>query len=68
MAERFEIVEKALLKMLDEKKYASLRAIIIKAFDDLGLRSQRFTGIVFGTPYRLGSAICFFHRKASFRE
>ena len=27
MAERFEIVEKALLKMLDEKKYASLRDI-----------------------------------------
>ena len=29
MAERFEIVEKALLKMLDEKKYASLRDILI---------------------------------------
>ena len=29
MAERFEIVEKALLRMLDEKKYASLRDILI---------------------------------------
>ena len=29
MAERFEIVEKALLKMLDEKKYSSLRDILI---------------------------------------
>ena len=29
MAERFEIVEKALLKMLDEKKYASLRDILV---------------------------------------
>ena len=29
MAERFEIVEKALLKMLGEKKYASLRDILI---------------------------------------
>ena len=27
----------------------SSTSIIIKAFDDLGLRSQRFTGIVFGT-------------------
>lgn len=27
----------------------SSTTIIIKAFDDLGLRSQRFTGIVFGT-------------------
>ena len=29
MAERFEIVEKALLKMLEEKKYASLRDILL---------------------------------------
>ncbi len=29
MAERFEIVEKALLKMLGEKKYASLRDILV---------------------------------------
>ena len=29
MAERFEIVEKALLKMLDEKKYATLRDILV---------------------------------------
>ena len=29
MAERFEIVDKALLKMLDEKKYASLRDILV---------------------------------------
>lgn len=29
MAERFEIVERALLKMLDEKKYASLRDILV---------------------------------------
>ena len=29
MAERFEIVEKALLKMLEEKKYASLRDILV---------------------------------------
>ena len=29
MAERFEIVEKALLKILDEKKYASLRDILV---------------------------------------
>ena len=28
MAERFEIVEKALLKMLEEKKYAGLRDIL----------------------------------------
>ena len=43
MAERFEIVEKALLKMLDEKKYASLRDILVTMnpidvaglFDDL---------------------------------
>ncbi|MBQ3503510.1 MAG: magnesium transporter [Oscillospiraceae bacterium] len=29
MAERFEIVEKALLKMLEEKKYATLRDILV---------------------------------------
>ena len=29
MAERFEIVEKALLKMLEDKKYASLRDILV---------------------------------------
>ena len=29
MAERFEIVEKALLKMLEEKKYSTLRDILI---------------------------------------
>mgnify|MGYP002518159469 CR=1 FL=1 len=29
MAERFEIVEKALLKMLEEKKYAGLRDILL---------------------------------------
>ena len=29
MAERFELVEKALLKMLEEKKYATLRDILI---------------------------------------
>ncbi len=29
MAERFEIVEKALLKMLEEKKYAALRDILV---------------------------------------
>ena len=29
MAERFEIVQKALLKMLEEKKYASLRDILV---------------------------------------
>ena len=29
MAERFEIVQKALLKMLEEKKYAVLRDILI---------------------------------------
>ena len=29
MAERFEIVEKALLKMLDEKKYSTLRDILV---------------------------------------
>ena len=29
MAERFEIVEKALLKMLEEKKYSSLRDILV---------------------------------------
>ena len=29
MAERFEIIEKALLKMLEEKKYASLRDILV---------------------------------------
>ena len=29
MAERFEIVEKALLKMLEEKKYAALRDILL---------------------------------------
>ena len=28
MAERFEIVEKALLKLLEEKKYATLRDIL----------------------------------------
>ena len=28
MAERFEIVEKALLKMLEDKKYATLRDIL----------------------------------------
>ena len=43
MAERFELVEKALLKMLSEKKYASLRDILVTMnpidvaglFDDL---------------------------------
>jgi len=43
MAERFEIVEKALLKMLEEKKYAALRDILLvmnpsdiaALFDDL---------------------------------
>ncbi len=43
MAERFEIVEKALLKMLDEKKYATMRDILVvmnpsdiaAIFDDL---------------------------------
>ena len=43
MAERFELVEKALLKMLAEKKYASLRDILVTMnpidvaglFDDL---------------------------------
>ena len=43
MAERFEIVEKALLKMLEEKKYATLRDILVTMnpsdiaaiFDDL---------------------------------
>ena len=29
MAERFELVEKALVKMLEEKKYATLRDILI---------------------------------------
>ena len=29
MAERFEIVEKALLKMLEEKKYATMRDILV---------------------------------------
>ena len=29
MADRFEIVEKALLKMLEEKKYATLRDILV---------------------------------------
>ena len=29
MAERFEIVQKALLKMLEEKKYATLRDILV---------------------------------------
>ena len=29
MAERFEIVEKALLQMLTDKKYATLRDIIV---------------------------------------
>ena len=29
MAERFEIVEKALLKMLEDKKYATLKDILI---------------------------------------
>ena len=29
MAERFEIVEKALLAMLDEKKYSTLRDILV---------------------------------------
>ncbi len=29
MAERFEIVEKALLRMLEEKKYATLRDILV---------------------------------------
>ena len=29
MAERFEIVEKALLAMLEEKKYATLRDILV---------------------------------------
>ena len=28
MAERYEIVEKALLKMLDEKKYSALREVL----------------------------------------
>ena len=39
MAERFEIVEKALLKMLDEKKYASLRDILVtmNPSDEAGL-------------------------------
>ena len=27
MAERFEIVEKALIQMLEEKKYATLRSV-----------------------------------------
>ena len=43
MAERFELVEKALLKMLAEMKYASLRDILVTMnpidvaglFDDL---------------------------------
>ena len=29
MAERFEIVEKALLQMLEDKKYATLRDILV---------------------------------------
>ena len=29
MAERFEIVEKAVLKMLEDKKYATLRDILV---------------------------------------
>ena len=29
MAERFEIVEKALIQMLEEKKYATLRDILV---------------------------------------
>ena len=29
MTERFELVEKALVKMLEEKKYATLRDILI---------------------------------------
>ena len=29
MAERFELVEKALLKMLEDKKYATLRDILV---------------------------------------
>ena len=29
MAERFEIVQKALLKMLEDKKYATLRDILV---------------------------------------
>ena len=29
MAERFELVEKALLKMLEEKKYSTLRDILV---------------------------------------
>ena len=29
MAERFEIVEKAIVKMLEDKKYATLRDILI---------------------------------------
>ena len=29
MAERFEILEKAILKMLEDKKYATLRDILV---------------------------------------
>ena len=29
MAERFEIVQKALVKMLEDKKYATLRDILV---------------------------------------
>ena len=32
MAERFEIVQKALIKMLDEKKYVTLRDILVTMY------------------------------------
>ena len=39
MAERFEIVEKALLSLLDDKKYATLRDILVtmNPYDIAGL-------------------------------
>ena len=43
MAERFEIVEKAVLKMLEDKKYATLRDILVtmNPSDVTGWRKSR---------------------------
>ena len=50
MAERFEIVEKALIKMLEDKKYITLRDILLTMNpSDI---AAVFSGLVFGERSR----------------
>ena len=47
MAERFELVEKALLKMLEDKKYATLRDILVT------MNPNDVAGLFDGPPHHL---------------